>query len=127
MKKAALLAAGESTRMMPLTANMPKHLLSVAGKPLVFHTLEALRDAGIKETLMIVGYRKEELKEGDLVFFKINSKSISHVGVYLGDDKFAHASSSKGVMISNLNEAYWKRYYYKGGRLIESLREKLEN
>ena len=64
MKKAALLAAGESTRMMPLTANMPKHLLPVAGKPLVFHTLEALRDAGIKETLMIVGYRKEELKEG---------------------------------------------------------------
>ncbi|MFX1543549.1 MAG: bifunctional sugar-1-phosphate nucleotidylyltransferase/acetyltransferase [Promethearchaeota archaeon] len=64
MKKAALLAAGESTRMMPLTANMPKHLLPVAGKPLVFHTLEALRDAGIKETLIIVGYRKEELKEG---------------------------------------------------------------
>jgi bifunctional UDP-N-acetylglucosamine pyrophosphorylase/glucosamine-1-phosphate N-acetyltransferase len=64
MKKAALLAAGESTRMMPLTANMPKHLLPIAGKPLVFHTLEALRDAGIKETLMIVGYRKEELKEG---------------------------------------------------------------
>jgi bifunctional UDP-N-acetylglucosamine pyrophosphorylase/glucosamine-1-phosphate N-acetyltransferase len=64
MKKAALLAAGESTRMMPLSANMPKHLLLVAGKPLVFHTLEALRDAGIKETLMIVGYRREELKEG---------------------------------------------------------------
>ncbi|MHA2072708.1 MAG: bifunctional sugar-1-phosphate nucleotidylyltransferase/acetyltransferase [Candidatus Thorarchaeota archaeon] len=64
MKKAALLAAGESTRMMPLTANMPKHLLPVAGKPLVFHTLEALRDAGIKETLMVVGYRKKELKEG---------------------------------------------------------------
>jgi bifunctional UDP-N-acetylglucosamine pyrophosphorylase/glucosamine-1-phosphate N-acetyltransferase len=64
MKKAALLTAGESTRMMPLTANMPKHLLHVAGKPLVFHTLEALRDAGIKETLMIVGYRREELKEG---------------------------------------------------------------
>jgi bifunctional UDP-N-acetylglucosamine pyrophosphorylase/glucosamine-1-phosphate N-acetyltransferase len=64
MKKAALLAAGESTRMMPLTANMPKHLLPIAGKPLVHHTLEALKDAGIKETLMIVGYRKEELKEG---------------------------------------------------------------
>ncbi len=64
MKKAALLAAGDSTRMMPISANMPKHLLPIAGKPLVFHTLEALRDAGIKETLMIVGYRGEELKEG---------------------------------------------------------------
>ena len=74
---------------------------------------------------MVNPVNKEELKEGDLVFFKINSRAISHVGVYLGNDKFAHASSSRGVMISNLNEAYWKRYYYKGGRLIESLREKL--
>ncbi|WP_256010979.1 C40 family peptidase [Desertivirga xinjiangensis] len=74
---------------------------------------------------MVNPVNKEELKEGDLVFFKINSRAISHVGVYLGNDKFAHASSSRGVMISNLNEAYWKRYYYKGGRLIESIREKL--
>jgi len=74
---------------------------------------------------MVNPVNKEELKEGDLVFFKIKSRAISHVGVYLGNDKFAHASSSRGVMISNLNEAYWKRYYYKGGRLIESLREKL--
>src|SRR5690606_28923205 len=59
---------------------------------------------------------KNEQQPGDLVFFKIRSRQITHVGVYLGDDKFAHASSSKGVMESNLNEAYWKRYYYKGGR-----------
>jgi murein DD-endopeptidase / murein LD-carboxypeptidase len=70
---------------------------------------------------------KEELQEGDLVFFKIKSRSISHVGVYIGDNKFAHASSSRGVMISNLEAPYWKRYYYKGGRLIETLREKLNN
>ncbi|GAA4132102.1 C40 family peptidase [Sphingobacterium lactis] len=60
--------------------------------------------------------RKNDLQAGDLVFFKIRSRSITHVGVYLGDDKFAHASSSRGVMVSNLNEAYWKRYYYNGGR-----------
>ncbi|WP_140938579.1 C40 family peptidase [Sphingobacterium lumbrici] len=60
--------------------------------------------------------RKNDLQAGDLVFFKIRSKSITHVGVYLGDDKFAHASSSKGVMVSNLNEPYWSRYYYNGGR-----------
>jgi lipoprotein Spr len=60
--------------------------------------------------------RKNDLQPGDLVFFKIRSRSITHVGVYLGDDKFAHASSSTGVMVSNLNEAYWKRYYYNGGR-----------
>lgn len=59
---------------------------------------------------------KKELQAGDLVFFKIRSRSITHVGVYLGDDKFAHASSSKGVMVSNLKEPYWARYYYNGGR-----------
>lgn len=74
---------------------------------------------------MVNPVSKEELQEGDLVFFKIRSRAISHVGVYLGNNKFAHASSSRGVMISNLNESYWQRYYYKGGRLIESLREKL--
>jgi len=62
---------------------------------------------------------KEELKEGDLVFFKIKSRSISHVGVYLGDNRFAH-SSSGGVKISNLNEPYYSRYFYKGGRILES-------
>lgn len=59
---------------------------------------------------------KKDLQPGDLVFFNIRSKSITHVGVYLGDNKFAHASSSKGVMVSNLDEPYWKRYYYNGGR-----------
>ncbi|TYP96401.1 lipoprotein Spr [Sphingobacterium allocomposti] len=63
--------------------------------------------------------RKNDLQPGDLVFFKIRSRHITHVGVYLGDDKFAHASSSRGVMVSNLNEAYWKRYYYNGGRPFE--------
>jgi len=62
--------------------------------------------------------KKDQLKPGDLVFFKIRSRNITHIGVYIGDDKFAHASSSRGVMISNLNEAYWKRYYYNGGRML---------
>jgi len=59
---------------------------------------------------------KGQLCPGDLVFFKIRKKRITHVGIYLGDGKFAHAASSRGVMISNLNDAYWKRYYYSGGR-----------
>lgn len=63
----------------------------------------------------------ERIKEGDLVFFKINSSSISHVGVYLKDNKFVHASTSKGVMISDLNETYYKKYFYTAGRLKESI------
>jgi len=63
MKKAVLLAAGDSTRMLPLSANQPKHLLPVAGKPLLFHTLEALERAGIEETLIVYGYHAEKLSE----------------------------------------------------------------
>ena len=59
---------------------------------------------------------QKELKEGDLVFFKINSKKVSHVGVYLQNRRFVHASSSRGVVISNLDEAYYTKYYFKGGR-----------
>ncbi|MHA1771342.1 MAG: bifunctional sugar-1-phosphate nucleotidylyltransferase/acetyltransferase [Candidatus Thorarchaeota archaeon] len=62
--KAAILAAGDSTRMAPLSANMPKHLLPVAGQPLIFHTLQELRTAGIEETLVITGYREEDLRKG---------------------------------------------------------------
>ncbi|WP_167019243.1 C40 family peptidase [Chitinophaga sp. Cy-1792] len=60
---------------------------------------------------------KTQLHEGDLVFFKIHHKRISHVGIYLENDKFVHASTSNGVMISDLKEAYWKKYYAGGGRL----------
>lgn len=58
-----------------------------------------------------------DLREGDLVFFRIHKKRISHVGIYLENDKFVHASTSAGVIISDLNEPYWKRYFAGGGRL----------
>lgn len=69
---------------------------------------------------------KTELQQGDLVFFKIRSRAISHVGVYIGDNKFAHASSSKGVMISNLEAPYWSRYFYKGGRMLETFKDEMQ-
>lgn len=91
----------------------------------VFNTVIANNSRNIFS--MVNPIDKNELKEGDLVFFKIKSSAISHIGVYIGDNKFAHASSSRGVMISNLNEPYWQRYYYKGGRLLESIRDKLND
>ncbi|MBU6204423.1 MAG: C40 family peptidase [Bacteroidetes bacterium] len=54
-------------------------------------------------------------KTGDLLFFKINRGRISHVGVYLANNHFIHASTKAGVTISNLNEAYYKRYYHSAG------------
>ncbi len=59
---------------------------------------------------------KDELREGDLVFFNIRKGRISHVGLYLSNDKFIHATVRGGVMMSDLNEAYYKRYYAGAGR-----------
>jgi lipoprotein Spr len=60
---------------------------------------------------------RKKLKEGDLVFFKIKHHRISHVGLYLGENKFAHSSSSNGVSISDLNDPYYKKYFACGGRV----------
>jgi cell wall-associated NlpC family hydrolase len=60
---------------------------------------------------------EKSLKEGDLVFFKIEQKDVSHVGIYLANNKFVHASTKKGVIINDLNEPYYKKYFHKGGRI----------
>lgn len=57
-----------------------------------------------------------ELQYGDLVFFKVRGRRIDHVGIYVGELKFAHTSSSRGVMISSLNNVYWQKRFFKGGR-----------
>jgi len=75
---------------------------------------------------MVSPVSKDELKEGDLVFFKIHSRRISHVGVYLGNGRFAHASS-RGVAISSLSDAYYSRYFYKGGRLLSAYKNELNS
>lgn len=59
---------------------------------------------------------EKNLQQGDLVFFKINSDKVSHVGVYLQNRRFVHASSSRGVVISCLDEAYYTKYFFKAGR-----------
>jgi len=59
----------------------------------------------------------EDLKEGDLVFFKTYSRGVSHVGIYIANNKFVHASSSEGVTISDLNDPYWQPRYIGAGRV----------
>ncbi|TND02852.1 MAG: lipoprotein Spr [Bacteroidetes bacterium] len=68
---------------------------------------------------------KKNLREGDMVFFKIKKGRISHVGIYLGNNKFAHATVHGGVMINDLDEAYYRKYYYSAGRLKESCKRKV--
>ena len=58
------------------------------------------------------------LKPGDLVFFKPARRS-HHVGIYLGNGLFMHASSSQGVMISELSSKYWSRRYIQARRPLE--------
>jgi lipoprotein Spr len=63
-----------------------------------------------------------DLQEGDLVFFHTGgrrSRSISHVGFYLMNNKFVHASTSNGVTISDLNDNYWKQRFKSGGRIVK--------
>jgi lipoprotein Spr len=61
---------------------------------------------------------RTELKEGDLIFFNTRG-GVSHVGVYLQNNKFVHASASEGVAISDIFDSYWVRRFIGVGRLKE--------
>ncbi|HWR82937.1 MAG TPA: C40 family peptidase [Candidatus Deferrimicrobium sp.] len=60
-----------------------------------------------------------QLSVGDLVFFKTEGAKVSHVGIYLGEQRFAHASSSQGVIISGLQEKYWSERFAGARRVLE--------
>ncbi len=63
--------------------------------------------------------KKSQLRIGDLVFFATgkNKNKVSHVGLYIGDGTFIHASSSKGVVKSQLSQSYYQRTYHSSGRV----------
>ena len=61
---------------------------------------------------------KSELREGDIVFFTNSKGRVSHVGIYLKDGLFVHSSCSRGVIISRLDDSYWSKHFYKGGRVL---------
>ncbi len=59
----------------------------------------------------------KQLQQGDLVFFKTNRRGISHVGIYLGNNKFAHSSRSRGVTVTDLDSPWFLKRYAGAGRL----------
>ena len=62
---------------------------------------------------------EEELQEGDLVFFDFNGQKFSHVGVYLRNNKFVHASTSRGVIISDLKDSWYYKYFSRAGTITD--------
>ncbi len=62
--------------------------------------------------------KKKNLEEGDLVFFSSKKgKRIDHVGIYLKNNKFAHATTRRGVIISDMDETYWYNTFVAAGRV----------
>jgi UDP-N-acetylglucosamine diphosphorylase / glucose-1-phosphate thymidylyltransferase / UDP-N-acetylgalactosamine diphosphorylase / glucosamine-1-phosphate N-acetyltransferase / galactosamine-1-phosphate N-acetyltransferase len=79
IKKAVLLAAGRGTRMRELTADLPKPMIRVRGKPILLHIIEGLQSAGIKDLLVIVGYQGKTIQEyfGDGTCFGLCIKYVT--------------------------------------------------
>ncbi|CAI1525979.1 Probable endopeptidase Spr precursor [Serratia rubidaea] len=61
--------------------------------------------------------QRSKLRPGDLVLFRSGSTG-RHVGIYLGNDQFVHASTSNGVMISKLTNVYWNKRYHEARRVL---------
>ena len=57
----------------------------------------------------------KDLNEGDLVFFSFGGRQIDHVGVYLHNNKFVHVSTRKGVIISNISDSWYHKYFVRSG------------
>lgn len=80
--------------------------------------LNLLRTAMDQASMTSLIWNRDYCKEGDLVFFHTRGRNISHVGVYLLNNFFVHASTSQGIMISSLDESYWQKRFSCAGRLL---------
>lgn len=61
--------------------------------------------------------KRKQLRRGDLVFFNTNGRGVSHVGIYLGRERFTHSCNSDGVTINKLTDAYYRKRYIGARRL----------
>ena len=62
---------------------------------------------------------RKALRRGDLLFFRISGRKVSHVGIYLGKNRFVHSPSrGKKVSIAELNSPYWSKRFIRGGRIF---------
>ena len=90
--KAVILAAGEGKRLRPITSTRPKPMIPIAGKPLLEHTIIALKGVGIEQILLIVGYKEELIK----AYFGNGQEKFNINIDYIIQDEYlgtAHATS----------------------------------
>ena len=101
--KVVILAAGEGSRMRPLTASKPKVMLPIANKPMMEHTINAAMDAGVKEFLIVTGYREDAIME--------HFKDGSHLGISV---EYVHQEEQLGTA----NAIGYAKDYVKGHFIV---------
>ncbi len=78
-----------------------------------------LPHSAIQQSKLGLAVNKNSLAPGDLVFFNTNGKSISHVGVYIGEGKFVHAPSTNGkIKVTKLSDTYFNTRYETARRIL---------
>ena len=107
MKQAIILAAGEGQRLRPFTTNRPKSMLSIADKPILEYVIEALAQNGIRNIVIVVGYKKEQ------VFDFIGSGERLGVDItYVSQDKqlgTAHALAQAKTMTEEIITTFFAK------------------
>lgn len=65
---------------------------------------------------------RDSMEPGDLVFFtsKAGGSRINHVAIYVGDNQIIHSTTSRGVIVSNLDDNYWRTHYHRCGRVSQA-------
>lgn len=133
------LAEGIASRTSLIAARLTKSAMRFLGVPYVFggttsrgfdcsgYVQHVFAMMGIQlprtaDAQYDVGHKVKQIKPGDLVFFQTYTSGPSHVGIYLGHGRFVHSSSSHGVEVSELHDAYWSARYLGAKRVLVASR-----